>query len=114
MRRAFYLEPTEYPVDQAGQYGKVIQLFRSKKDHPPPLDKRFGAALIKKLDDYQFNADEDYLIATGHMQSMVIMVGTVIEEYGPISVLCFDGDAKGYVSVTIGDVNARDRKECVR
>lgn len=95
--RVFILEVAQnVNITLALEYGIIITLFQNTADNNNNDNdnnngdkkrisqwetRKFGDEIIKRLEEYEYNPESDYILIAGHMISMTIMIAKVISEY---------------------------------
>lgn len=101
MSRVFILyDDYRYDTSKAGEFGTPIYLL----NEPPrnPFDPQTIVASVEaRLENQDFNAHEDFLVLTGNMTFVSVMLATVAASYGVVRMLIFDAQASQYIPRTV-------------
>src|SRR6266704_299889 len=90
MSRAFLLEPTNLPTDKAERFGTVTLLYDHVALHPNPLLPSFSPVVLDKLERLEFDPLVDYVIVSGRMTALIVMVAALVRVFGIIRALVYD------------------------
>lgn len=107
--RVFMLEQSQnVDVKPAFEYGPIIPLFKStngqnsnvkrKTDRPSMWDTdEFKKEILKRLEQYNYDPERDYLLIAGHFIPIVIFIATVVAEWENVQVLFWSTGYEKYV-----------------
>jgi len=110
--RVFMLEQSQnVDVKPAFEYGPIIPLFKStngvgnstaqikkKTDRPSMWDtEEFREEILKRLEQWDYDPEKDYLLIAGHTIPIVIFIATVVAEWENVQVLFWSSGYEKYV-----------------
>ncbi len=103
MSRAFVLEQTIQSTRKAEKFGHVVLLYERMQDYPNPLRRPqdFQSILVCRLANEGFDPDEDFIVVTGRMTAVVILVAAVVAAFGSARLLLYEMDRGEYVEVPV-------------
>lgn len=86
--RAFLLESTKVDTSPASDYGRVVPLFDG------PRTSLFDSAIVSqiqsKLLDYEYDPNEDYIVASGDLAAVSVLIGSAAQLWESIRLLIWD------------------------
>jgi hypothetical protein len=89
------LEPSDYDSTKAAEFGDRLYLFPSKQN--PLKLQDLVEATLDRLDEIDYEPDDDYICTTGSMLGVMIFMMTIVAGYGKCKMLMFDARSATYV-----------------
>lgn len=102
---AFLIEPTDFDVSAAAEYGEIRTLISRDMSPPSLWASHWQDYVMAKLHDENFDPARDYIVVSGRMLIITMVSCTVAAKYGYVRLLCFDAPRKDYIPITIGEIS---------
>lgn len=82
--RVFVLEDqNSVDISKARIFGEEVYLFsKNEEDRPNVWTERFCDECVERLEQQNYNPEIDYLLIVGHMPPIIILVATIIRNWG--------------------------------
>jgi len=103
MSRVFIIEPLRSHIDisKAKDFGEVIYLFKPMQRRVGVFDHiRFGQAVLKELEDYIFEPENDCICIVGSIVTVSIAIIAIAQTYPKFSALLFNSTNNEYEKKT--------------
>lgn len=100
--RVFVLEPTEFDITVASEWGEVVYLYQHHSRRPAPTTGGFPRSVLLRMSELQFDPSTDLVVLSGQMIALVVLTATLVAEYGSIKCLRFSSTSDRYVPFPLG------------
>jgi hypothetical protein len=103
--RCFLIEPcTNVNTAPASKHGPVLVLFPRGSRRASIWSDEFRQEILAALDAHAYDPANDHIVIAGHMIPVTIMIGTLVQRFGEISVLFYDAPSRDYVAYSMKDI----------
>ena len=99
-RKCFVLGASKFDVSSAEKFGAVTHL--DDRSMPPVFHKTLAAAWRKRLEDEGYEPQQDFLILTGNLIVLTMVVAELVAVYGDTPVLAYCASTREYVPLVAG------------
>ena len=101
MSRVFVIEPPKqfFDMSSAEKFGKIIYVFDHEDRRCSAWEHvKFGQTVLKRLKDFDFDNDKDFICVVGSMLTVSISIIAIAQHYSVFNALLFHSVDDSYVS----------------
>lgn len=97
-RKVFVLfEDTKKDVSDAGRFGEITYVYPTNEPHPKVWTNSFVQDMLKRLSDLQFNPEVDYVVVSGTVVPLVLLLTRLARDYQTLNMLLYDSSVDEYI-----------------
>lgn len=100
--RAFVLEPSKYSVRSVLELANdLVYLYPNEGDRTSLYDDAIIEDIQNLLEEYDFDPLSDYIVATGDVAAIVVLLSSVCIAYDSVRILVWDSKESKYAKLDI-------------